>query len=158
MVSSIDVFREGENVRNIHPPNKPLVARRLFLTALANVYGREGVVWSGPLYRSAEFNGGEVVIHYDHVGGGLTAHGDELRGFALAGPDRVFHWAEAEIRGDAVVLTSDEVDAPISSRYGWANNPIGNLYNEAGLPAFPFRTDHWVLTVGQREWDVAEDE
>ncbi|MFO7956193.1 MAG: sialate O-acetylesterase [Candidatus Brocadiia bacterium] len=158
MVSSIDVFREGENVRNIHPPNKQLVARRLFLTALANVYGREGVVWSGPLYRSAEFKGGEVVIHFDHVGGGLTAHGDELRGFALAGPDRVFHWAEAEIRGDAVVLTSDEVDAPVAARYGWANNPIGNLYNEEGLPAFPFRTDHWVLTVGKREWDVPEDE
>ncbi|MBC7288246.1 MAG: sialate O-acetylesterase, partial [Armatimonadetes bacterium] len=74
---------------------------------------------------------------------GLVANGDELKGFAVAGPDRKFYWAKAQIEGDTVVVSCDEVPNIAAVRYGWANNPIGNLYNKEGLPASPFRTDDW---------------
>ena len=71
------------------------------------------------------------------------ARGDALRGFAIAGPDRKFHWADAHIDGDTVVISSTEVTSPVAVRYDWANSPEGNLYNQEGLPASPFRTDDW---------------
>ncbi len=158
MVSAIDVFADGESAHDIHPPNKQLVAHRLFKTALANIYGRDEVVWSGPLFRSADFDGARVTVRFDHAGGGLVARGSTLKGFALAGADRRFHWADAEIRDNSVVLVSERVPQPVAARYGWANNPIGNLYNEAGLPAFPFRTDHWIPAVGRHRWYVPQDQ
>lgn len=72
---------------------------------------------------------------------GLVAKGGELKGFAIAGKDGKFVWADATIDGDTVVVSSPEVPKPIAVRYAWSNNPVCNLYNEAGLPAGPFRTD-----------------
>lgn len=131
----------GEN----HPPNKQVVGRRLALAALGSVYGRD-VVYSGPRYRSMEKTGRGIRLHFDNVGGGLVSRGDTLRGFAVAGADRRFVWAEARIDGDAVVVSSQEALDPVAVRYAWANNPILGLFNREGLPAPPFRTDDWPLT------------
>jgi len=85
----------------------------------------------------------QIVISFDYVGGGLVAKGDKLKGFAIAGEDRKFIWADARIEGDTVVVSSPDVKNPVAVRYAWANNPDCNLYNKAGLPASPFRTDDW---------------
>ncbi|HOW18658.1 MAG TPA: hypothetical protein PLC79_06440, partial [Phycisphaerae bacterium] len=87
--------------------------------------------------------GDKVRLTFKHVNGGLVARGGELKGFAIAGADRKFVWAEAKIDGDTVVVHSDKVAKPVAVRYAWADNPECNLYNKAGLPASPFRTDDW---------------
>ena len=80
-------------------------------------------------------------MKFTHLGGGLIAKDDELKGFTLAGTGKVFHPAQAKIIGDTIVVNSSEVPQPVAVRYGWANVPEGNLFNRAGLPASPFRTD-----------------
>jgi sialate O-acetylesterase len=96
--------------------------------------------------------GNKIILHFEHVGGGLVADGGELlKGFAITGADRKFVWAAAKIDGDAVVVSSGQVSKPVAVRYAWANNPVCNLYNKAGLPASPFRTDDWPgITVGNK--------
>jgi sialate O-acetylesterase len=131
------------DARDIHPKNKQDVGQRLALWALANTYGKD-VVYSGPLYKSMEKNGDKIILRFDHCGGGLLAQGGEpLKGFAIAGEDHKFVWADAKIEGDTVVVASGMVANPLAVRYAWADNPICNLYNKAGLPASPFRTDTW---------------
>ena len=140
---------------DIHPKNKQDVGKRLALWALAKTYGQK-LVCSGPIYKSmkrelrAVVRGsalgteGRIRLFFDHVGGGLVARGGEaMKGFAVAGDDRKFVWADAKIDGNTVVVSSDEVSKPAAVRYGWANNPVCNLYNKEGLPASPFRTDDW---------------
>jgi sialate O-acetylesterase len=139
MATIIDI---GE-ANDIHPKNKQDVGKRLALWALAKTYGKE-MVYSGPLYKSMEIKGHQIVLGFDHVGGGLVAGGGErLKGFAVAGADRKFIWADARIEGDRVVVGSDQVSEPVAVRYAWADNPVCNLYNREGLPASPFRTDQW---------------
>ena len=87
--------------------------------------------------------GNKVILTFDNVGSGLMAKGDSLKGFAIAGADKKFVWADAKIEGDKVVVSSDKVAAPVSVRYAWEKNPVCNLYNKEGLPATPFRTDTW---------------
>lgn len=145
MAVAIDI---GE-ANDIHPRNKQEVGRRLALAALAIAYGKD-VVYSGPLFDHMKIEGNKVRLFFKHVDGGLVAKGGELRGFAIAGPDRKFVWAKAKIEGDTVVVWSDKVPNPVAVRYGWADNPDCNLYNKAGLPASPFRTDDWPgITVGR---------
>ncbi|MCD6361542.1 MAG: hypothetical protein J7M38_11860 [Armatimonadetes bacterium] len=134
---------------NIHPTNKQAVGDRLALWALARVYGRD-IVYSGPVYRSMEIDHRKIRLHFDHVGSGLcrrvtdnAPYPSPLVGFTIAGTDRKFVAAEAWIEGDTVVVRNREVRHPVAVRYGWANNPVCNLYNREGLPAVPFRTDHW---------------
>lgn len=154
-VCTIDILGEDENPFNIHPPRKQLAGHRLALVALANVYGSD-IEWSGPVLEDAAFGDGRAVLTFEHVAGGLEARGGEpLVGFALAGADRVWHAAQARIAEGRVVLTSPEVPEPVAARYGWANNPVCNLYNKAGLPAPPFRTDDWQL--GLRGWDYLKN-
>jgi sialate O-acetylesterase len=131
------------DANNIHPKNKQEVGRRLALWALAKTYGKN-VVYSGPLYRSFEQDGSKIILHFDHTDGGLIARdGGPLKGFAIAGQDQAFVWADAIVEGDTVVVSSERVAEPIAVRYAWADNPVCNLYNKAGLPASPFRTDTW---------------
>jgi sialate O-acetylesterase len=131
------------DANDIHPKNKQEVGRRLALWALAKTYGKN-VVYSGPLYRSFDQNGNKIVIHFDHTDGGLIAKdAGPLKGFAIAGQDQVFVWADAKIEGDTVVVSSEKVAQPVAVRYAWADNPVCNLCNKAGLPASPFRTDTW---------------
>ena len=126
---------------DIHPKNKQEVARRLELIALNKLYGKK-VEYSGPDFASMSADGQSVTVTFTHADG-LNAHGDKVEGFAIAGPDKKFYWADAKIVGKTVVLSSPNVPSPVAVRYGWANNPVCNLYNGAGLPAIPFRTDQW---------------
>ena len=129
--------------KDIHPKNKQDVGGRLARWALAKTYGKD-IVYSGPLYKSMEKKGGRIVIHFDHPGTGLVAKdGGQLKGFAIAGADQKFVWAEARIVGDTVVVSNPDVPDPVAVRYAWADNPVCNLYNREGLPASPFRTDTW---------------
>ena len=128
---------------DIHPKNKQDVGKRLALWALAKTYGKD-IVYSGPIYKSMKVDDGKIILSFDHVGGGLIAKGDEqLKGFAIAGADRKFVWADAKIEGDTVVVSSENVSEPVAVRYAWADNPVCNLYNKEDLPASPFRTDDW---------------
>ncbi len=128
---------------NIHPKNKQDVGKRLALWALARSFGKE-LVYSGPIYKSMTIKDEKVILDFDHVGGGLVAGGNEpLKGFAIAGADRKFVWSDAKIDGDSVVVSSEQISAPVAVRYAWADNPVCNLYNKEGLPASPFRTDDW---------------
>ncbi|MGC0771596.1 MAG: sialate O-acetylesterase [Candidatus Acidiferrum sp.] len=127
---------------NLHPPHKAEVGQRLALWALGTTYGRK-IIYSGPLYDSMKIVGQEIRVRFRDEGGGLEAHGEALKGFSIAGADRKFHWANARIDGDEVVVSSNEVTAPVAVRYAWAGSPECNLYNTSGLPASPFRTDDW---------------
>ena len=129
--------------KDLHPHRKREVGDRLALWALGTVY-KEDVEYSGPLYESVEFTGAEARLHFTHLGKGLTAKDDAvLRGFAVAGADHKFHWANARIDGDTVVVTSPDVTNPVAVRYAWGDSPICNLFNQDGLPASPFRSDDW---------------
>jgi sialate O-acetylesterase len=121
------------------------VGQRLAIWALAKTYGKD-LMPSGPLYRSMEKQGDKIVIRFDYADG-LTAKDRKLRGFAIAGEDKNFVWADAVIDGVTVVVSSPEVKSPAAVRYAWASNPQCNLYNQAGLPASPFRTDDWPVEV-----------
>ncbi|MBV8593593.1 MAG: hypothetical protein JOZ27_04730, partial [Caulobacteraceae bacterium] len=151
---------------DIHPTPKRPVGERLALIALAKTYG-EKVEYSAPHYTGLKIEGNKAILSFDHAEGGLVArelvptqgHKDNkgevraawrvkegsedapLVGFTIAGKDHVFHPAQAEIAGTTVAVTSDAVTDPVAVRYGWADHPIANLFNRAGLPASPFRTD-----------------
>lgn len=138
MAVAIDVG----STNTIHPTNKRDVGQRLSLWARACVYG-EKLPWSGPLPSGHLFKPGEVELSFTHTDGGLIAKGGALTGFELAGADRVWKPATARIAGDKVVVSSSEVKQPVAARYAWHADPKANLYNGAGLPASPFRTDNW---------------
>jgi sialate O-acetylesterase len=152
---TIDVAAGG----NLHPPDKWDVGHRLALAAQRVAYGQQGVVSSGPVYKSFKVEGNKIRIAFDNFGGGLvianppdhfyttqrqtapTTVPTELRGFAVAGADHKFAWAKAAIDGNNIVVWSDNVPNPAAVRYAWADNPVCNLYSKEGLPAVPFRTD-----------------
>ncbi|MCW8128822.1 MAG: sialate O-acetylesterase [Planctomycetota bacterium] len=125
---------------DVHYPNKKPVGERLAVAARGAVYG-EKIESSGPLFASASFDGGKATVSFTHVGAGLTAEGGTIKGFLLGGADKKFVHADAKIEGDKVVVTSAQVPAPVSVRYGWERNPECNLANKDGLPASPFRSD-----------------
>lgn len=137
MAVTIDV---GE-ANDIHPKNKQDVGRRLAAAAMGTVYGRRNV-YSGPIYDRMVTEKGAIRIYFRYSDGGLmTPGGAAPQGFAIAGEDGRFVWAAARIEGDSILVSSEEVPRPVAVRYAWANNPAANLYNGAGLPAAPFRTD-----------------
>lgn len=150
MASAIDVGNGGD----IHPTDKYDVGLRLALAARHVAYGQE-LVYSGPIYESMKIAGDTIRLAFKHAGKGLTigvppwaptgvpAMGSELTGFAIAGADKKWFWGKATIEGDAVLVQSAEVPAPVAVRYAWASNPAANLYNKDGLPASSFRTDNW---------------
>lgn len=128
---------------DIHPRNKREVGRRLARWALTRVYGRPGVA-GGPLYDGATIEPDGIRVRFRDVGGGLTTRdGGPLKTFVIAGPERKFLPAAAEIQDDTVFVANPQVSEPMAVRYAWADNPEANLYNGAGLPAVPFRTDNW---------------
>ncbi|MBI4626385.1 MAG: sialate O-acetylesterase [Verrucomicrobia bacterium] len=128
---------------HIHPRNKRPVGERLALLARAKVYG-EKLVSSGPLFSGIRIEGDKLEVAFDEVGSGLrTNDGAAVRGFVVAGADRQFYPAESSIVGHTIVVHSAQVAAPVAVRYAWADFPDGNLFNREGLPASPFRSDHW---------------
>jgi sialate O-acetylesterase len=134
------VITDVGDPKDIHPKQKGPVGARLALAALGIAYG-EKIAYSGPVYKSMTVEGNRAVLTFDHVGAGLEAREGALKGFAIAGADRKFVWADAKIEGDKVVVSSPMVEKPVAVRYGWANCPVVNLWNKDGLPATPFRTD-----------------
>lgn len=126
----------------IHPTNKSGYGERSAQVALGGVYAKKVEIY-GPVYKSHKIDGDKVRVTFDHVGKGLAfQHGDKLQGFALAGADGMFHWADAVIDGDTVVVSSAAVQKPTAVRYAFASKHTwANLFNKDGLPALPFRTD-----------------
>lgn len=143
MALTIDTNDEPDN---IHPSDKITTGERLADVALARVYG-EKLPHTGPLFEQMQIEGSAVRVRFQHTDGGLKARGETLKGFAIAGEDGQFAWADARIEGEGVVLSSAQVTQPAAVRYSWADNPIGNLFNGAGLPASPFRSDISTLPV-----------
>ena len=139
--TGIAVADDIGNPTDIHPKNKQEVGRRLSLVALAKTYGHKGE-YSGPIYKSSKIVGSEVIISFDHVGGGLVSKdGAPLSGFSIEGSDHKWQWADAKIDGKNVDVSSALVPSPIAVRFKWSGNPVFNLYNTDGLPASEFRTD-----------------
>ncbi len=128
---------------DVHFRNKQDVGRRLALSALRVAYGRD-IVHSGPLYDSVSFKSSRAHITFTSTGSGLATKDNEpLKGFAIAGPDSQFVWAEARLDGKNVIVWNNSIPDPVAVRYGWGDNPGCNLYNREELPASPFRTDDW---------------
>jgi sialate O-acetylesterase len=140
--SAVAVALDIGDAKDIHPKNKQEVGRRLALDALALAYGRD-IEYAGPTFTKMDVDGNKAVLHFDHLGGGLEAKGNEpLKGFAISEDGKKFVWGDAKIEGDTVAVTSPDVAQPTAVRYGWADNGMAdNLFNKAGLPAPPFRTD-----------------
>ena len=136
---------------DIHPTQKQPVGARLALLAERMTYGLP-VQAQGPVLRNALPNGDHVNLTFGEAGTGLKSlDGGDLKGFAVAGADHVWHWADGVIKpGNLVQVSSPEVPHPVAARYGWADYPIVNLANSAGLPASPFRTDDWPMLTGKR--------
>ena len=138
LATAMDIGEGG----NIHPRNKQELGRRLALGALAGVYGHADLVATGPSYKSMTIEGSVIRLQFDSAVG-LRSQGEPLVGFVIAGEDRAFYFAKAEIDGETVKVWSEKVPRPVAVRYAWASNPVCNLYNAANLPAFPFRTEAW---------------
>ena len=138
------VITDVGNIRDIHPRNKQDVGLRLALWALAKDYGKTDLVYSGPLYKSMKVEGNTIRLSFDHVGGGLMARDETpLTWFQIAGEDKQFVEAVAEVDENTVVVSSDSVESPVAVRFGWHEIAEPNLVNKEGLPASPFRTDSW---------------
>lgn len=158
----IDTCEDGD----LHPLNKQSVGKRLAMVALANTYGFKELAWSGPVFDSMSINGDKAILSFRHIGKGLkiralpaTYHpnlrkpeleskkldlpspGSDLQGFIICDASRNWVNALAKIESNKVIVWSPEVKNPVAVRYAWANHPVCNLDNQAGLPAFPFRTD-----------------
>lgn len=128
---------------DIHPLNKKDVAERLALLSRKNIYEESELTASGPIFKSHKIKNNKIILDFEHTGSGLISKdGKELKHFAIAGEDMQFHWAEAKIEGNQVVVWHQDIKNPKAVRYAWSDNPEGaNLFNQEGLPASPFRTD-----------------
>ncbi|MFA7043134.1 MAG: sialate O-acetylesterase [Bacteroidales bacterium] len=145
MVVTTDI---AGRANNIHPSQKKEVGERLAYWALSKTYGKKDISYSGPIYKSMEIKDGKAYITFDHEALGLAPFEVELKGFEIAGQDQIFYPAKAMVirkENGRLVVSSDLVQAPVAVRYCFRNYEIGNLINTMGLPASPFRTDHWPI-------------
>lgn len=133
--------------KDIHPRNKHDVAARLVRWALVKDYGMK-MIYRSPEYKSMAIDGNKANITLDMFGSSLRPFGvADAKGFAICGSDHVWHWAKGKVAGkDTVEVSSDEVATPVAVRYGWADNPVLNLFSNEGLPVNPFRTDNFPMT------------
>ena len=129
---------------DIHPRNKQDVGKRLALAALGIAYDQD-LVYSGPKFESATVEGDKIRVKFTHTGSGLTIKDryGYIRGFAIAGADKKFMWAQGYLDGNDIILYNEKIKSPTEVRYNWSNNPDGNVYNKEGLPAIPFKSDHY---------------
>lgn len=133
------------NPNDIHPTNKHDVGKRLALWALANDYGEKDLVFSGPLFKFMDIINNKIRLFFDHADSGLMAKGNHLTNFEIAGSNRLFYPAHAEIEGKTVLVSAREVKNPISVRYAFHNTDEASLFNNEGLPASSFRTNNWPI-------------
>lgn len=143
--TAMAVITDVGEENDIHPRRKEPVGARLAIAARAIAYG-ERIEYSGPTYHRMQVDGNRIALEFRHAEGGLVARGGELAGFTIAGEDRKFVTAQTAIQGDRIIVSSPQVPRPVAVRYGWANYPVVDLFNGAGLPASPFRTDDFPLT------------
>jgi sialate O-acetylesterase len=144
------------NAKDIHPTNKQDVGKRLAAIALNNVYGKKQV-FSGPMYKSQEIKGNQIILTFDNIGSGLSASDSNgiLNGFEIAGADKVFHSAKAIIKNNKVVVTSENVPNPVVVHYGWADDDTEiNLFSKEKFPASPFRTDDWEMVTANEKYKI----
>lgn len=150
--SCLAVIIDTGDPKSLHPGDKKPVGDRLAYCALAKHYGKH-VPYSGPTLASVQRLSHSIRLRFAHANGGLVAKGGKLEGFSIAGKDQKFYWANATIHGNTVVVSSPSVSHPTQVRYDWQSDPQATLFNGAGLPAGPFRTDHWpVVTQGVRPY------
>jgi sialate O-acetylesterase len=140
MIQTTDL---NDDVKNLHPPFKWEIGRRLALVALAKTYGEKNLVYSGPVYQSMKIAGNKIILDFKYTGKGLESHnGKPLTYFTIAGADGKFVDANAVIEGNKVIVSSPEVSSPTNVRFGWEEDAQPNLFNKDGLPAMPFRTNN----------------
>ncbi|SEO87597.1 sialate O-acetylesterase [Mucilaginibacter sp. OK283] len=133
----------NDDLKNIHPPFKWEVGRRLELQALANTYGQKKLVFCGPMYKSMKIIGNKIILSFNYAGNGLvSSDGKPLTDFTVAGKDGKFVPAIAAIKGNTVEVSADGVASPVVARFAWSESAQPNFYNKNGLPAAPFRTDN----------------
>ena len=125
---------------DIHPKIKEPVGKRLALWALAKDYGYKNLTYSGPLFKEVNFQKGKAIVSFDHIGGGLHRTNKKLKYFEIAGKDKIFQTANAQIKGDKVIVWSKKVPIPLYVRYGWKNFLTPNFFNKEGLPASSFNS------------------
>jgi sialate O-acetylesterase len=140
--TAMAVITDAGDEKDVHPKEKAVVGHRLALAAEAVAYSKK-VESSGPVFEKMTVEGSKAVLTFTHAGGGLESKPGSPTGFTIAGADRKFRTAEAEIKDDKVIVWSGDVEKPVAVRFGWANYPVVNLKNKEGLPASPFRTDDW---------------
>jgi len=146
------------NAKDIHPTNKQDVGLRLAAIALNNVYGKKQT-YSGPTFKSQQIKGNEIILTFDNIGSGLTSsdHSENVKGFEIAGADKVFHSAKAIIKNNKIIVSSNEVKNPVSVHYGWADDDTEiNLFNKEKFPASPFRTDNWEMITANEVYKVSK--
>ena len=138
------VIIDAGEASDIHPRNKSIVGRRLARWALAKQYGVD-IACQSPTYQSMEKKESTIILSFDHVHHGWRPFDiKQARGFAIAGADKKFVWADAKITKEGrIEVTSSQVSNPVAVRYGWADNPVCNMFDGIGLPLTPFRTDDW---------------
>ena len=127
---------------DVHYKNKQPIGERAMKAALNLAYGKN-IEYCGPIFKSMKVDGNKVAVDFTHATSGLTQKGDTLKGFVIAGIDKKFYFADAQIKGNSVIVSSKDVPQPVAVRYGWADFPAVNLFNKEGIPASPFRTDDW---------------
>ena len=141
------------NANDVHPTNKQDVGKRLAANALKQIYGIE-MPFSSPMFDVVKFENGKAIVSFKFAYGGLITKDKfgYVRGFEIAGADKKFYYAKAEIEGDKVIVYNSNVKNPVAVRYAWSDAPTdANLFNSAGFPASPFRTDDWQgVTFGSR--------
>lgn len=145
------------NAKDIHPTNKQDIGLRLAAVAMNNIYGKKQV-HSGPTYKSQTIKGNEIILTFDNIGSGLsTSNNNELKGFEIAGADKVFHSAKAIIKDNKIIVSSDKVQNPVAVHYGWADDDTAiNLFNKEKFPASPFRTDNWEMLTANEKYKVSK--
>jgi sialate O-acetylesterase len=146
------------NAKDIHPTNKQDVGKRLAAIALNNVYGKK-MIYSGPTYKSLEIKGNQIILTFDNIGSGLTTfdNSENLKGFEIAGADKIFYAAKAIIKDNKVIVSSEIVQNPIAIHYGWADDDTAiNLFNKEKFPASPFRTDDWEMITANEKYKVSK--
>lgn len=145
------------NAKDIHPTNKQDIGLRLAAIAMNNIYGKKQV-HSGPTYKSQTIKGNEIILTFDNIGTGLsTPENAELKGFEIAGADKVFHSAKAIIKDNKIIVSSDKVQNPVAVHYGWADDDTAiNLFNKEKFPASPFRTDNWEMLTANEKYKVSK--
>lgn len=142
MVLTTDLVTDTNNV---HPTNKKDVGKRLAYTALAQHYGLPETIHQYPTFKRMHINQDRIVITFEHAANGLTIVNPSEQHFLIAGEDRIFHEARVKVEGDLLILWNADIKHPVAVRYGFANTATASLFNKAGMPAIPFRTDRWPI-------------